>query len=138
MLPSEFSKAGAFGKEEIASLYAHCLREEKKLHKTDLDLTKKELLDAQIFDVPLPRSTASIGADSPGRTEGRLALDEYQHLLIRLRTAPDIGGGWFILACWLREKGICEPRGFLPHEIYRDRKSTRLNSSHGYISYAVF
>src|SRR3989449_5838198 len=24
------------------------------------------------------------------------------------------------------------------HQLYRDRKSTRLNSSHGYISYAVF
>src|SRR5687768_17904553 len=24
------------------------------------------------------------------------------------------------------------------HELYSDRKSTRLNSSHGYISYAVF
>src|SRR2546429_4014997 len=32
-----------------------------------------------------------------------------------------------------------EPRHPFPHEIGRtDRKSTRLNSSHGYISYAVF
>src|SRR2546422_6737493 len=28
--------------------------------------------------------------------------------------------------------------GSLQHEIVQDRKSTRLNSSHGYISYAVF
>src|SRR2546422_5491388 len=27
---------------------------------------------------------------------------------------------------------------FYPNDINRDRKSTRLNSSHGYISYAVF
>src|SRR2546422_2015749 len=26
----------------------------------------------------------------------------------------------------------------IPHPVSRDRKSTRLNSSHGYISYAVF
>src|SRR2546429_3941880 len=29
-------------------------------------------------------------------------------------------------------------RRTLPREFVRDRKSTRLNSSHGYISYAVF
>src|SRR2546429_5766961 len=28
--------------------------------------------------------------------------------------------------------------GSRPHTVERDRKSTRLNSSHGYISYAVF
>src|SRR2546422_1697660 len=27
---------------------------------------------------------------------------------------------------------------FVPEKAHRDRKSTRLNSSHGYISYAVF
>src|SRR2546429_4942363 len=37
----------------------------------------------------------------------------------------------------------CQPRGALldggvVHRVVRDRKSTRLNSSHGYISYAVF
>src|SRR2546429_2508567 len=30
------------------------------------------------------------------------------------------------------------PRAFCPHILGADRKSTRLNSSHGYISYAVF
>src|SRR2546429_5712403 len=30
------------------------------------------------------------------------------------------------------------PQDMLAHEASRDRKSTRLNSSHGYISYAVF
>src|SRR5687768_18062016 len=33
--------------------------------------------------------------------------------------------------------GCAEPRG-AAHRPQRDRKSTRLNSSHGYISYAVF
>src|SRR2546422_3752025 len=32
----------------------------------------------------------------------------------------------------------CEPVRGLPRAEHRDRKSTRLNSSHGYISYAVF
>src|SRR2546422_6927066 len=46
---------------------------------------------------------------------------------------------------WACERAL--ERGLLPHtnlgvlsreELARDRKSTRLNSSHGYISYAVF
>src|SRR2546422_3996735 len=36
----------------------------------------------------------------------------------------------------LRKGGIAEDRG--EFELEQDRKSTRLNSSHGYISYAVF
>src|SRR2546422_1743255 len=31
-----------------------------------------------------------------------------------------------------------EPGGLIAEAVARDRKSTRLNSSHGYISYAVF
>src|SRR2546429_4955207 len=39
-------------------------------------------------------------------------------------------------AHWLRERG---PDSFsAPGHVQVDRKSTRLNSSHGYISYAVF
>src|SRR2546429_5660622 len=37
---------------------------------------------------------------------------------------------------WLGRPRACPPRGPAPGR--RDRKSTRLNSSHGYISYAVF
>src|SRR2546429_5936513 len=49
------------------------------------------------------------------------------------------------LPIWLEPRGFCVERdhehvldaGFLD-ELQPDRKSTRLNSSHGYISYAVF
>src|SRR2546422_1257714 len=37
----------------------------------------------------------------------------------------------------LIKQGI-EHKGFAFLDVFRDRKSTRLNSSHGYISYAVF
>src|SRR2546422_7691603 len=37
--------------------------------------------------------------------------------------------------CYAGLRGIGDPSGASPR---RDRKSTRLNSSHGYISYAVF
>src|SRR2546422_8435193 len=46
---------------------------------------------------------------------------------------------------YLRKRGVCESLGDSPltgvaaaAEPQSDRKSTRLNSSHGYISYAVF
>src|SRR2546422_4140924 len=39
---------------------------------------------------------------------------------------------------WPLRRGRREPLGLGLREEARDRKSTRLNSSHGYISYAVF
>src|SRR2546429_786595 len=44
------------------------------------------------------------------------------------------GGDGFVAARLLQEKGL-KPVVYL---FSRDRKSTRLNSSHGYLSYAVF
>src|SRR2546422_6303729 len=41
--------------------------------------------------------------------------------------------------CWRgSSKGFCDERGRDGGHDEQDRKSTRLNSSHGYISYAVF
>src|SRR2546429_3473490 len=37
-----------------------------------------------------------------------------------------------------RRRGLAEKPAELPDKFAIDRKSTRLNSSHGYISYAVF
>src|SRR5256884_2541383 len=34
--------------------------------------------------------------------------------------------------------GVSQKHGEVSRELWQDRKSTRLNSSHGYISYAVF
>src|SRR5256884_1751902 len=50
------------------------------------------------------------------------------------RCRPDLGGGgWVQFGVWCSVG--CVLRSVLPKA---DRKSTRLNSSHGYISYAVF
>src|SRR2546430_5944567 len=57
-------------------------------------------------------------AGVPGRHE----LDETQEL------------NWRFVAQTIAELGFA---GYIAHE-YRDRKSTRLNSSHSQISYAVF
>src|SRR2546429_1054994 len=43
----------------------------------------------------------------------------------------------FFLRCYARLEAV-DPRGQKSREDRVDRKSTRLNSSHGYISYAVF
>src|SRR2546429_4180007 len=39
---------------------------------------------------------------------------------------------------WRKRRGLQRTRCFRAPAAERDRKSTRLNSSHGYISYAVF
>src|SRR2546429_3575136 len=41
-------------------------------------------------------------------------------------------------SCWPQELGCTSSIPRVTHELEGDRKSTRLNSSHGYISYAVF
>src|SRR2546422_3489297 len=51
--------------------------------------------------------------------------------LFRSRRPSAVGHGW-------RRRGRRGPRRSLRPGDRRDRKSTRLNSSHGYISYAVF
>src|SRR2546422_5931753 len=38
----------------------------------------------------------------------------------------------------IRRCAVNPERPVMSHDVYLDRKSTRLNSSHGYISYAVF
>src|SRR5205809_4167142 len=40
--------------------------------------------------------------------------------------------------CAIQEQGVDRRRGGEDVAVGQDRKSTRLNSSHGYISYAVF
>src|SRR2546429_3365506 len=59
-----------------------------------------------------------------GLDELRLPLDALPFDLESVWDAPRVGDG--------ERDGACRDRGL------RDRKSTRLNSSHGYISYAVF
>src|SRR5687768_17904138 len=49
------------------------------------------------------------------------------------RADPDVGGRYSALTAF----GLV-PAGLAGAPIDQDRKSTRLNSSHGYISYAVF
>src|SRR2546422_3421580 len=68
----------------------------------------------------LERLVDRVGGEEPGRLH--LAAEPGQHLLVE-----DRGGA-------AREPLIDHE----PHRVRADRKSTRLNSSHGYISYAVF
>src|SRR2546422_4599762 len=56
--------------------------------------------------------------------------------LFRSRARRRGRNGWRVLSCGGCESGGSNARVLC--ETVRDRKSTRLNSSHGYISYAVF
>src|SRR3712207_6852065 len=51
------------------------------------------------------------------------------------RTGADVGVHFIFLSC--RERGL-SCTGYAPFSTLEDRKSTRLNSSHANISYAVF
>src|SRR2546429_1387611 len=70
-----------------------------------------------------------------------LALKEAQEHFADLIPAQDFV---FLPAYRRRPRFLSSPHLFLvlwceqTHELWQDRKSTRLNSSHGYISYAVF
>src|SRR5687768_17886259 len=61
--------------------------------------------------------------------DGRVDHDHVRHLLLR----PDARG-----ARQDRGRGVEGMAGLAHQRAVLDRKSTRLNSSHGYISYAVF
>src|SRR5438105_10143672 len=64
----------------------------------------------------------------------------FQHLFRCRPNRPDIPGTYSVVQCRVCRAeylGDPPPLGVL-NELYRDRKSTRLNSSHEWISYAVF
>src|SRR2546429_5288964 len=56
-----------------------------------------------------------------------------------LRAKP-LERNFWTMSAWLDEKSLMDFTVRIPHSrvMKADRKSTRLNSSHGYISYAVF
>src|SRR5699024_12249961 len=64
--------------------------------------------------------------DGVGKAEGHRELDLVFGFIVSVLTSP-LG---------LPEDGLGE--GFFPGQLLQDRKSTRLNSSHVSISYAVF
>src|SRR2546422_5204899 len=94
---------------------------------------KSAIGDLHGIDVPDEETTTAPGgiaapptmdANQRGIREQRLTILEQEEFAARVGTrGADIGRG---------------PRGGNRVQLVRDRKSTRLNSSHGYISYAVF
>src|SRR5256885_8631261 len=83
---------------------------------------------------PLSRSSLAITAEYPARGERtqlfpRHAKDPYTELNL---PEPDYTGQSVPVLMRRRDKSL------QTHEVHSDRKSTRLNSSHLVISYAVF
>src|SRR2546422_5599150 len=68
------------------------------------------------------------GGDDPRHLERQEAVVEQD-----AGARPHVGG-----EIGVRRRQLITPRHLLRREHNGDRKSTRLNSSHGYISYAVF
>src|SRR2546429_5970031 len=64
------------------------------------------------------------------RPDQQLVIDRLQHKVIHAEALSDDPGRSIDLRGHKQERRLLRGR--------RDRKSTRLNSSHGYISYAVF
>src|SRR2546422_7031877 len=78
------------------------------------------------------RSKASLAPHEPGAVH--LQLAHHEHLSQgRVEEARDLGRDTPRV-----ELAIGVEQDRLLERVHRDRKSTRLNSSHGYISYAVF
>src|SRR2546429_2845394 len=67
---------------------------------------------------------------------GQVAAVETDHGAIRTALVGNAGGMWAAQIAAM--VGVHLPITPLVHQHLADRKSTRLNSSHGYISYAVF
>src|SRR2546429_2552141 len=85
--------------------------------------------------------TAVVGVVGPRASRGTrkrensMLLDLFPKFHRRYTSLPIIGPTLDGYGTWLLKQGYSTDR---VREHFRDRKSTRLNSSHGYISYAVF
>src|SRR5207245_11702424 len=93
---------------------------------------------------PPPRSTLSLHDALPicATVEHPLRSNAV-HTITRENTGPNIGYRlpivhWEFVEDWDGLDVKCVPKGSGSENMSLDRKSTRLNSSHGSISYAVF
>src|SRR2546429_3665648 len=72
------------------------------------------------------------------RRPPRSPLFPYTTLFRSVRLALALAGSFFVAGFAFAASAGHESRVAPANPGFRDRKSTRLNSSHGYISYAVF
>src|SRR2546422_7082720 len=68
----------------------------------------------------------------------RAVIDRIHQEVVKALASPDVQKRFADLGVEGRASTPEQLRDFYAAESKRDRKSTRLNSSHGYISYAVF
>src|SRR5207245_2909561 len=126
------------------------LRAEGRLGERDREVVNQG--DDLIYDLPVSFTQAALGAEvgipTPyGDTTLEVAPGTQTGAVYRLRGKglPRVGEGGrgdlhVRVHVWTPVKLTVEQRALLEQlaKIERDRKSTRLNSSHGSISYAVF
>jgi hypothetical protein len=95
----------------LPELWNRCLEEEKRIRAMDLAVLQGEFEDDLAFG-PLLVEPRNINAGPH-----RVVADNYRHLLKMLREALTPEEKWRILAMWLRQEGICQPREFLPKKV---------------------
>src|SRR2546429_2581228 len=82
-----------------------------------------------------PRSTLFPYTTLFRSVQRMVGQEKLEHGLARLAHLVRIGSNDHAVGGYQRARGLEFGRFF---DFHQDRKSTRLNSSHGYISYAVF
>jgi len=90
--------------------------------KTDLQVLRDEFMDILTFG-PLLSSNSDSSSD-------RLIADNYRQLVRMLRNAVSLEDKLRLLAMWLRQEGILQPREFLPKKIRRTLIKSSLGAFH--------
>jgi|HubBroStandDraft_2_1064218.scaffolds.fasta_scaffold00595_9 hypothetical protein len=100
-------------------LYLRCLRGEHKLHQIGPYGLKAALLSMIAFGALLPPNLE--------------AAEKYQLLLRHLRRAGDESARLRVIASWLKQEGICQPREFLPKSDFLDMTAPFAGVLHGIV-----
>src|ERR1019366_5690417 len=106
-------------------LFSQCQEYAKKFNTEQsyqwlTDMLVQEFTFQPVF-IPDARLDAPITTqDSPKLEIERLGYygSRYRDLIQLLRNAGDSEARWFLLAAWLKQEKICQPKDFLPSKIY--------------------
>ena len=107
---------------EVTRCWDRCRSEEERILKTDLQVLRDEFMDILTFG-PLLSSNSDSSSD-------RLIADNYRQLVRMLRNAVSLEDKLRLLAMWLRQEGILQPREFLPKKIRRTLIKSSLGAFH--------
>lgn len=106
-------------------LFSQCQEYAKKIntersYQLLIDISLQEFTFRPVFIPDARLDAPSTTQDSPKLEIERLGYygSRYRDLIQLLRNAGDSETRWFWLAAWLKQEKICQPKDFLPSEIY--------------------